>query len=100
MGNYSVSLDSGSISNYNARHDDVNSEVVVFYADNLGPGTHQVTFINNPSNEGAIASSFLVEKAVVTLVSKSASHHSKYVPHQGQYLLKVADAFSKLAWAR
>ncbi|KAF7982149.1 hypothetical protein HWV62_29899 [Athelia sp. TMB] len=77
MGNYSVSLDSGSISNNNARHDEVNSEVVIFYADNLGPGTHRVEFINNPSSdEGTIATSFLIEKAVVTVVSESSNHHS------------------------
>ena len=89
MGNYSVSLDSGSILNNNARHDEVNSEVVIFYADNLGPGTHRVEFINNPSSdEGTIATSFLIEKAVVTVVSESSSHHSKCVPRQVQSPLK------------
>lgn len=77
MGMYSVSLDSSSLVVHTARHDEVTKEVMIFYADNLGPGQHQLEFINNPSGS-TIASTLVIEKAVITLVSDPA-HHSKCV---------------------
>lgn len=76
VGLYSVSLDSSSLVVHTARHDEVNKEAMIFYADNLGPGQHQLEFINNPSGTTGVASTLVIEKAVITLVSDPA-HHSE-----------------------
>lgn len=49
---YSVSLDGGNASTYNATKYANAGQVPIFYADNLGPGQHSVKFTNQPALPG------------------------------------------------
>ncbi|KZP13915.1 hypothetical protein FIBSPDRAFT_752603, partial [Athelia psychrophila] len=77
-GPYQVSLDQASIITYTAYHTEVNKEVIIFYADNLGPGVHELIFVNNP-NELGPDNTLVIEKAIVVQATAPSAHHSKYV---------------------
>lgn len=49
-GQYTVTLDSQTNPKvFDAQHDEVNTETVLYYADNLGPGTHSLVLTNRPA---------------------------------------------------
>ncbi|KII92353.1 hypothetical protein PLICRDRAFT_37120 [Plicaturopsis crispa FD-325 SS-3] len=49
-GNYSVTIDQSPSVMYNATRTNLISQVLIYYADNLGPGKHNVTLTNKPSS--------------------------------------------------
>lgn len=49
---YSVELDGGSPVTYNATKLSDYQQVLLYYADNLGPGQHNVQMTNNPAVSG------------------------------------------------
>lgn len=55
-GPYTVQLDGGSISTYNATKYDNTTEALIYYADNLGPGPHSVKIVNQPALTGEVLS--------------------------------------------
>ncbi|KAG1735097.1 uncharacterized protein EDB91DRAFT_1056403 [Suillus paluster] len=72
-GLYSVSLDSGQATQYNATAYDTFYEVVLYHADNLGPGQHQVTLTNLPeANEQTLN----IDYALLTSSSSSSNSSS------------------------
>lgn len=46
---YTVQLDDGTASTFNATKSSDYQQVLIYYADNLGPGTHEVTITNFPA---------------------------------------------------
>lgn len=51
-GPYQVQLDGGSPVSFNATKAANFEQVLIYYADNLGPGKHTVKFINQPASSG------------------------------------------------
>lgn len=49
---YSVQLDGGSSSTFNATKFADHQQVLLYYADNLGPGSHNVKIVNQPALSG------------------------------------------------
>jgi hypothetical protein len=49
---YSVQLDGGSSLTFNATKLEAHEQVLLYYADNLGPGSHNVKIVNQPALSG------------------------------------------------
>ena len=49
---YSVQLDNGSLSTFNATKYKAYQQILLYYADNLGPGSHNVKITNKPALPG------------------------------------------------
>jgi hypothetical protein len=62
---YSVQLDEGSSSPFNSTKYAAYQQVLLYYADNLGPGSHNVTIVNQPALSGQ---SLAIDYAVVDTV--------------------------------
>ncbi|KAG2150829.1 hypothetical protein DEU56DRAFT_908470 [Suillus clintonianus] len=72
-GFYSVSLDSGQATQYNATAYVPCYEVMLYHADNLGSGQHQLTLVNLPQTSGQTLN---IDYAVLTSSSSSNSSSS------------------------
>jgi len=62
---YSVQLDGGPSSSFNSTKYAAYQQVLLYYADNLGPGSHNVTIVNQPALSGQ---SLAIDYAVVDTV--------------------------------
>ncbi|KAG2032465.1 hypothetical protein BDR03DRAFT_873930 [Suillus americanus] len=69
-GLYTVSLDSQQATQYNATAYLTFYEVVLYHADNLGAGQHQLTFVNLPETNGQTLN---IDYALLTSSSNSSS---------------------------
>lgn len=69
-GLYTVSLDSQQAIQYNATTYLTFYEVMLYHADNLGPGQHQLTLINLPETDGQTLN---IDYALLTSSSNSSS---------------------------
>lgn len=72
-GLYSVSLDSQPAISYNATTYLTFYEVMLYHADNLGPGQHQLTLVNLPETNGQTLN---IDYALLTSSSNSSSSNS------------------------
>ncbi|OJA07835.1 hypothetical protein AZE42_06353 [Rhizopogon vesiculosus] len=72
-GPYSVSLDSGQANTFNATAYLTFYEVMLYHADNLGPGQHQLTLTNLPDSNGQTLD---IDYAVLLASSSSSSSNS------------------------
>ncbi|OAX44144.1 hypothetical protein K503DRAFT_730129 [Rhizopogon vinicolor AM-OR11-026] len=72
-GPYSVSLDSGQANTFNATTYLTFYEVMLYHADNLGPGQHQLTLTNLPDSNGQTLD---IDYAVLLASSSSSSSNS------------------------
>ncbi|KAG1742918.1 hypothetical protein EDB19DRAFT_1907403 [Suillus lakei] len=69
-GLYTVSLDSGQVTQYNATTYLTFYEVMLYHADNLGSGQHQLTLINLPQTNGQTLD---IDYALLTSSANSSS---------------------------
>jgi hypothetical protein len=70
---YSVQLDGGLHTNYSSAKQSYTPQVLLYHADNLGPGKHSLRLSNQPSSSGQV---FAIDYAnVYTTPSRSGSRY-------------------------
>ncbi|KAH7927499.1 hypothetical protein BV22DRAFT_1127311 [Leucogyrophana mollusca] len=76
-GPYSVKLDNGPSVTYNATQQLSYTQIMLYYADNLGSGQHQLTITNLPETSGQ---SLNIDYATLTSLASASSESPSGVP--------------------